>query len=533
MLTAVEETSLWTTAKIRAIGDLMDATVAYVSASSPKIYSRELVEVIFTQPYSRIGDWSRQSSAIRATASKYMKELVAKGVLQERQEGRENIYINVRFLELLTSEIQRLQEIRLVAALLLRLSPFLGRGSSVRQPALFQHAGDLRRAAAEGDVGLERIAHVAARVDVLLEPLGRSPRGTDRPPPRRPRRRRRPSPPTTDSCSSPPHSRRRCAGSAGMRWRMTISRGMPSRSSVARSKAATSRFSASSSACSSMSTSAEATYSTVEKPWLKLRAFLMRCSELLRHRLAGLVVEREALQHLRHHQPVLVELRGQLDEIARDAGARDRRIGDVGQEPVQAVPELVEQRARIVERQQRRRAFLASREVHHVDDDGPHLACDVRLRAQAAHPRARALRRPREVVAEEQPDVGAALVRHLPHAHVRVIAGDVGELLEAQPEQPLCRVECRRDHAVEREVGPRRRLVHVEARLALLLRVVAPVPRPRSRSCRPRRALAPAAPRAPRLRASRPPATPPAGGRARQPASSPWCRRGCSRRRSS
>ncbi len=33
-----------------------------------------------------------------------MKELVAKGVLQERQEGRENIYINVRFLELLTSD---------------------------------------------------------------------------------------------------------------------------------------------------------------------------------------------------------------------------------------------------------------------------------------------------------------------------------------------------------------------------------------------------------------------------------------------
>jgi cell filamentation protein, protein adenylyltransferase len=104
MLTAVEETSLWTTAKIRAIGDLMDATVAYVSASSPKIYSRELVEVIFTQPYSRIGNLVDAKLGNRATSSKYLKELVAKGVLQERQEGRENIYINVRFLELLTSE---------------------------------------------------------------------------------------------------------------------------------------------------------------------------------------------------------------------------------------------------------------------------------------------------------------------------------------------------------------------------------------------------------------------------------------------
>jgi len=104
MLTAVEETSLWTTAKIRAIRDLMDATVAYISATSPKIYSRELIEVIFTQPYSRIGNIVEAKLGNRKTASKHLKELVAKGVLQERQEGRENIYINVRFLELLTSD---------------------------------------------------------------------------------------------------------------------------------------------------------------------------------------------------------------------------------------------------------------------------------------------------------------------------------------------------------------------------------------------------------------------------------------------
>jgi Fic family protein len=104
MLTAVEETSLWTTAKIRAIRDLMDATVAYVSATSPKIYSRELIEVIFTQPYSRIGNIVEAKLGNRKTASKHLKDLAAKGVLQERQEGRENLYVNVRFLDLLTSD---------------------------------------------------------------------------------------------------------------------------------------------------------------------------------------------------------------------------------------------------------------------------------------------------------------------------------------------------------------------------------------------------------------------------------------------
>lgn len=104
MLSAVEETSLWTTAKIRAIRELMDATVRHVSSQSPKIYSRELIEVIFTQPYSRIGDVVGAKIANRATASKYLKELVATGVLQERKEGRENIYVNIRFLDLLTTD---------------------------------------------------------------------------------------------------------------------------------------------------------------------------------------------------------------------------------------------------------------------------------------------------------------------------------------------------------------------------------------------------------------------------------------------
>jgi Fic family protein len=104
MLTAVEETSDWTSKKIEAMKALMETTVEYVRTASPKTYSRELIEIIFTQPYCRIGDVVGAKLANRATASKHLKELVAKGVLHERKEGRENIYINVRLLELLTAE---------------------------------------------------------------------------------------------------------------------------------------------------------------------------------------------------------------------------------------------------------------------------------------------------------------------------------------------------------------------------------------------------------------------------------------------
>ena len=66
-----------------------------------------------------------------------------------------------------------------------------------------------------------------------------------------------------------------------------------------------------------MSTSALARYSTVAKPWLKVAAFSIFADQRLRDRLAGLVVQREAVQHLGRRQPVLEELRRELDVVAR------------------------------------------------------------------------------------------------------------------------------------------------------------------------------------------------------------------------
>ena len=81
--------------------------------------------------------------------------------------------------------------------------------------------------------------------------------------------------------------------------------------------------------------------------------------------------------------------------------------------------EFVEQRARVVEAQQRR---LALREIVVVDDNRQHLAVERLLHPVAAHPGARALAGPREIVVQKQPDRAAGLiVAHLVGAHVRVI----------------------------------------------------------------------------------------------------------------
>lgn len=104
MLEAVENTASSTRSKIWAIKRQMDETVRHVSLALPKSYSRELIEVIFVQPYCRTSDLVRLGLGTRKTAAKYLGELVSIGVLQERKAGREKLYLNTRFLELLTSD---------------------------------------------------------------------------------------------------------------------------------------------------------------------------------------------------------------------------------------------------------------------------------------------------------------------------------------------------------------------------------------------------------------------------------------------
>lgn len=101
MLKAVEETSRWTTDKIVAIRDLAEHTAEYVRQHAPKIYSRELVDVIFQQPYCRIVNLTDNNIAQRQAASRYLKELVEIGILRELRVGREKLFLHPKLMELL------------------------------------------------------------------------------------------------------------------------------------------------------------------------------------------------------------------------------------------------------------------------------------------------------------------------------------------------------------------------------------------------------------------------------------------------
>lgn len=104
MLRAVEETARWTTAKINAIRQLADYTGSYVKETLPKIYSPDLIDLIFEQPYCRIGNLVDKGIAKRQAGSRYLKELVRIGVLSERQVGNEKLFINRKLMMLLLQD---------------------------------------------------------------------------------------------------------------------------------------------------------------------------------------------------------------------------------------------------------------------------------------------------------------------------------------------------------------------------------------------------------------------------------------------
>lgn len=104
VLEAVAETSIWTTDKIKAIQRLQASATEYIRTHAPKIYSRELVEIIFTQPYCRIQNVVEAGIAKRQTASIYLKTLESIGVLQEVKVGREKLFLHPNFVRLLTSD---------------------------------------------------------------------------------------------------------------------------------------------------------------------------------------------------------------------------------------------------------------------------------------------------------------------------------------------------------------------------------------------------------------------------------------------
>lgn len=94
MLSGVTETARWTMNKILAVRGLLEETTERMRRDASQIYSHELAELVLVRPYCRITHVVEAGLAKRQTASVYLKQLAAIGILREHKIGRERIFLN-------------------------------------------------------------------------------------------------------------------------------------------------------------------------------------------------------------------------------------------------------------------------------------------------------------------------------------------------------------------------------------------------------------------------------------------------------
>lgn len=101
ILDGVEQTAGQTTRLVHGIRSLMQATKTQMREHLPKIYSQDLLNNIFSHPYSKIAFVERDLGVSRITATRYLNELTRIGLMQKLRLGRDNYYVNRGLMGLL------------------------------------------------------------------------------------------------------------------------------------------------------------------------------------------------------------------------------------------------------------------------------------------------------------------------------------------------------------------------------------------------------------------------------------------------
>lgn len=101
MLIGIEKTALSTIKQIKEINTLFTKTQKLVQKKLPSIYSKDLIEQLFVNPYCKNEFLVENLKIERKTAARYLNQLVEIGILETQQSGKETIYINILLYKLL------------------------------------------------------------------------------------------------------------------------------------------------------------------------------------------------------------------------------------------------------------------------------------------------------------------------------------------------------------------------------------------------------------------------------------------------
>jgi len=104
MLEMVETTAIQGLKRLERIIALMDETAQKIKSEIPKVYSKDLIEVIFRLPYTKRQFLIDAGLGTLKTVGNYLIELEEKGFLKSEKVGKEKLYLNYKLMEILESE---------------------------------------------------------------------------------------------------------------------------------------------------------------------------------------------------------------------------------------------------------------------------------------------------------------------------------------------------------------------------------------------------------------------------------------------
>jgi Fic family protein len=100
MIRAIADTAVDTLALVEGIRSLMAAYKQRIRDEHEKIYSQDLLNTLFRNPYTTIELVQRELGRTRQTTAKYLDELCEAGLLSKHRTGKSNYYVNDRLVQL-------------------------------------------------------------------------------------------------------------------------------------------------------------------------------------------------------------------------------------------------------------------------------------------------------------------------------------------------------------------------------------------------------------------------------------------------
>jgi Fic family protein len=104
MLDMIEETSVKGLERLNKITTAMDTTANEIKKKLPKIYSKDLIEILFRLPYTKRQHLINENLGNPKTVGNYLIALEENGFLKSIKVGKEKLYLNQKLLTILENK---------------------------------------------------------------------------------------------------------------------------------------------------------------------------------------------------------------------------------------------------------------------------------------------------------------------------------------------------------------------------------------------------------------------------------------------